>query len=535
MSSTTHLTASDLNRSICTFAGLLRAQKEVINRLNVYPVPDGDTGTNMSLTMESVVEGLRALPATATMGEVSKVIAHSSLLGARGNSGVILSQMLRGFVQQFPVDGDVPVQRFIESLAVADARAREAVSNPVEGTILSVARAAAEGAVGAATLDAAVHGAREAARRALAFTPEQLPVLKNAGVVDSGGTGYLLWLDALCHVVAGDELPETPELPDIDVTVVAPASSSIADLRYEVMFLLEGNDDAMPAFRAAWEAIGDSIVIVGDSGFYNCHIHTDHVGPAIEAALDMGRPRDIRVTNLLDQVAEEQWVRDGVASAFDGTTAVVAVAAGPGLVALLTSMGVHTIVTGGQGMNPSTAELAAAVRATGASNVVILPNNKNIRLVAEQVQSFVDVTVCVVATNSVMQGLSAMMGYNPSETASVNAAAMGERLTAIRDGEVTMAVRSSQSDAGLVNEGDWIGLTRDGIVTVAATAVDAVLGLCATLMDANAEICTMVTGDGVHPDDVTTLVARLEETYPNIEFEVHDGGQPLYPYLLSVE
>jgi len=241
------------------------------------------------------------------------------------------------------------------------------------------------------------------------------------------------------------------------------------------------------------------------------------------------------VTNLLDQVAEEQWVRDGVASAFDGTTAVVAVAAGPGLVALLTSMGVHTIVTGGQGMNPSTAELAAAVRATGASNVVILPNNKNIRLVAEQVQSFVDVTVCVVATNSVMQGLSAMMGYNPSETASVNAAAMGERLTAIRDGEVTMAVRSSQSDAGLVNEGDWIGLTRDGIVTVAATAVDAVLGLCATLMDANAEICTMVTGDGVHPDDVTTLVARLEETYPNIEFEVHDGGQPLYPYLLSVE
>ena len=362
MTSLTSLSAADVSRAVITFDALLRAQKEVINRLNVYPVPDGDTGTNMSLTMNSVVKALHDLGDQASLAEVTQAIATSSLMGARGNSGVILSQLLRGITKTFPSDGTVDVASLQAGLTLADELARQAVSRPVEGTILSVARAAAQGAASATSLEEAVVEARSAAKEALAKTPEQLPVLKRAGVVDSGGTGLVLWFDALCHVVTGEELPVTPALPTTvsveELDEATDGESSIADLRYEVMFLLDGDDDAMPAFRAAWESLGDSIVIVGGDGFYNCHIHTDHIGPSIEAALAVGRPRDIRVTDLLEQTGEEGWVleaapRENVSAP---TTAVVAVALGEGVAQLLTSSGVAEVVMGGQTMNPSTAE-----------------------------------------------------------------------------------------------------------------------------------------------------------------------------------
>jgi len=274
------LTAGDVRTVVQRFSELLEAHREVINRLNVYPVPDGDTGTNMSLTVASVVRELAEQPATATMGEVCKAIAHGSLMGARGNSGVILSQMLRGVAETLRDDEVVSPGTLAGALTHADRMARQAVVRPVEGTILTVARAAAEGAQDAVDLTSLARGARAASREALERTPELLPVLAQAGVVDAGGAGLCLLLDALCHVVAGDPLPTAPSLEGISVHAPEPAAhhDAVSDLRYEVMYFLEAPDGAVSGFKDLWTAIGDSIVVVGGDGLYNCHIHTDVAG-----------------------------------------------------------------------------------------------------------------------------------------------------------------------------------------------------------------------------------------------------------------
>ena len=316
------LAAGDVRTVVERFSGLLETHREVINRLNVYPVPDGDTGTNMSLTVASVVHELHEQPASATMAEVCQAVAHGSLMGARGNSGVILSQLLRGVAETFRDHVVVDPSTLAEALARADRMARQAVVRPIEGTILSIARAAAKGAEGAADLTGLVRGARDASRVALERTPEQLAVLAQAGVVDAGGAGLCLLLDALCNVVAHDPLPEPPSLDDLAVRAPellgAHHDGSTGELRYEVMYFLEAPDAAVGGFKDVWAGLGDSIVVVGGDGLYNCHIHTDDVGAAIEAALDVGRPRGIRVTDLAEQVMEERWVREGALAPSDG-------------------------------------------------------------------------------------------------------------------------------------------------------------------------------------------------------------------------
>ena len=535
------LFAKDLERAVRVFDALLREHRELINRLNVYPVPDGDTGTNMSLTMTSVVQALDGLPDPAPLRDVAAAIARASLLGARGNSGVILSQMLRGFVHGMADVDAVEVDLLVAGLVRADEMARAAVSNPVEGTILSVARA---GALGAKShpeyLESSVTAAREAARAALAQTPEQLPVLKQAGVVDSGGTGLLLWFDALCHVIADTPLPTMPEGYDPDEVhpfwsdVVPETPGPLAELRYEVMYLLEGDDDRVPAFRQTWERLGDSIVIVGGEGLYNCHIHTDHIGPAIEAALDVGRPRDIRVTDLLEAAADAGHHADHGESPVPHT-AVVAVVLGSGNAALYHSLGAREVVMGGQTMNPSTAELVAAVEATGASHVIILPNNKNIRPVSLQIDALVTATVRVVPTDTVLEGLAAMMGYHPDGDAEENEASMRSFAEQVVTGEVTRAVRDTTSDAGAVRAGDWIGLSRQGICSVAPSLEEALTALAVSLGSEDHELLTVLEGEGSSAAVTQHLVAQVHERFPAINVDVHAGGQPLYPYLLGFE
>lgn len=548
MTALTTLTAADFSKAVVTFDALLRAQKDVINRLNVYPVPDGDTGTNMSLTMQSVVKGLKELPASATLGDVVGVVSSSSLMGARGNSGVILSQMLRGLTSTFPTDGVVDTAQLVAGLTVADELARQAVSRPVEGTILSVARAAAEGARREqGCLESLVHGARDAARSALALTPEQLPVLKQAGVVDSGGTGLVLWFEALCNVVAGDPLPEVPDvasLPDVAATAWLPEPDTelraLAGLKYEVMFLLEGDDGSMPAFRQRWETLGDSIVIVGGDGLYNCHVHTDDVGAAIEASLDVGRPRDIRVTDLLEEVREESWVVEGgvtpsLQRSDAPTTAVVAVVTGEGVAQLFSSLGARELVVGGQTMNPSTADLVAAVNASGSQQVIVLPNNKNIRAVAEQVQGLVSARVLVVPTTSVTEGLAAMVGYNGDATVESNASVMSSFASAVDSGEVTRAVRDTSTEAGPVHEGDWIGLTKNGVSIIGQDLTDVATRLLTTLCTDRHELVTILAGEGSTPAITEALVAHMRARHGDVSVDVHFGGQPLYPYLFGFE
>jgi DAK2 domain fusion protein YloV len=546
MSTRESLCADDLRAVTATFAQLLRSHKEVINRLNVYPVPDGDTGTNMALTIESVVAELDALGEDPSMSEVCGAVAHGSLMGARGNSGVILSQLLRGLVEKFKVLEEIDPATLADALAHADELARQAVVRPIEGTILSVAKAGALGAKSdTSSLANLARAARIAASEALAYTPEQLPVLKQAGVVDSGGTGLLLMFDALCFHVAGDPLPIAPDAESITVHVqenVAHSGDDIADLRYEVMYLLDADDQKIPAFRDVWSGLGDSIVIVGGDGLYNCHIHTDDIGGSIEAALDAGRPREIRVTDLAEQVVEERWVREGTAVQEEShteeeapPTSVVAVVVGDGIGRIFRSLGVRGLVKGGQTMNPSTAELVDAVLATGSNEVVILPNNKNIRPVAEQVAALVDIVVTVVPTNSVVEGFGALLAYDPAASASDNAQSMSASSAHVIAGEVTKAVRDTTTEAGEVHDGDWIGLDAKGVVSVADSIAVAAIGLLAKLISPDHELLTIIEGEGSTPANTRRITEYVGDELTNLTVEVHHGGQPLYPYLFGIE
>ncbi|MDE3030238.1 MAG: DAK2 domain-containing protein [Acidobacteriota bacterium] len=540
MTSLTTLSAADLSRAVTTYAGLLRAQRDVINRLNVYPVPDGDTGTNMTLTLESVVADVNALGTELTMSAVCRAIAQGSLMGARGNSGVILSQMLRGLIQGFS-DDPVDATQLAAGLVRADLLARQAVARPVEGTILSVARAAAEGARDSTSLESVVHAARDAARVALARTPDQLAVLKQAGVVDSGGTGLVLWFDALCHVVSGDPLPTTPDLDSLGLPALHEAADyEESGLRYEVMFLLDAPDDEMTAFRRAWDALGDSIVIVGGEGLYNCHIHSNDVGAAIEAALDVGRPRQIRVSDLSEQVIEERWVREAnvlpeAPVTPVPTTAVVAVVVGDGVGRIFTTLGVRRLVVGGQSMNPSTAELVEAVRATGSTQVVILPNNRNIRAVAEQVDALVDADVRVVPTDSIVEGFAALLSYDPDESAEENFKSMSLSAQHVVAGEVTRAVRDAQTEAGDVARGDWIGLGAGGVLAIAPSLAQVNAALLGRLVRDEHELLTVIEGEGASDEVTAELRSFVTAHFPRLGVEVHHGGQPLYPYFFGVE
>ena len=539
----TSLGASDVREVVATYLELLRAHREVLNRLNVYPVPDGDTGTNMTLTVESVAIALAGLGADATLEAVGQAIAHGSLMGARGNSGVILSQILRGVVEEVGHADALDAKTLAAALARADEMARQAVVHPVEGTILSIARAAARAAANHEDdLTALVRAARDAAIAALAITPEQLPALARAGVVDAGGSGLVLLLHALCREVAGDALPAAPPLESVPVHVHEVVGASPGGPTYEVMFLLEGDDARLPAFREVWMGLGESIVIVGGQGLYNCHIHTDDIGAALEASLDVGRPREIRVTNLVDQVLEERWVREATIEGLPEVerppapaTSVVAVVVGEGVGRIFYSLGVRELVAGGQSMNPATADLVKAVAATGSPEVVILPNNKNVRLVAERVGDLVDQVVRVVPTDSVIEGVAALLAYDPAASAEENAAAMTASAATVTAGEVTRAVRDTECDLGPIRRGDWIGLGPGGVRAVADSVSGAARALIAALATPEHELVTLIEGDGSSPANTRRITDYLAEEFPHLAVEVHHGGQPLYPYYVGLE
>ena len=543
-----------------TFRDAMKAHAPGINRLNVYPVPDGDTGTNMARTLDAVVAELDG--ADHAMQPTCQAISHGSLMGARGNSGVILSQILRGLAGTIAEvkDGSVTASQMADALKKASAAAYEAVLKPIEGTILTVVREAADGAAVAvasgATLSATLQAARVAGRDALARTPDMLPVLKDAGVVDAGGAGFLLLLDSAIHVVDGEPMPEPDESAGPSVEQFEAVAKrhhddgtvDVSELRYEVMFLLDLDDSHASEFKQAWGSIGDSIVVVGGDGLYNCHIHTNDIGAAIEAPLLLGgRPKQIRVTDLFEEVSEEHAAREAelgapitsrttTSSLPPVTCAVVAVASGDGLAELFGQLGVHGVISGGQTLNPSTAELLAAVERMNARQVVILPNNKNIIPVAKQIDALTTKDVRVVPTCSMPEALAALVSYDPEASAESNARSMTEAAESMATGEITQAVRDTNSDAGQVTEGDWIGIVRgDGIVSIAGTLVSSATQLLEHLIDDSRELLTIVTGEDATTAHTDQISAWVSENHPDVAIEVHAGGQPLYPYLFGVE
>jgi len=550
------LSADHFRQTVVTFRDTMKAHAAGINRLNVYPVPDGDTGTNMSRTLDAVVAELDG--ASDTFASTCQAISHGSLMGARGNSGVILSQILRGIAGTFSTVTEVTGAKLAEALKAASVAAYDAVLKPIEGTILTVVRESADAAViaadGGGNLRAVLHSARAAGRTALANTPEQLPVLKQAGVVDAGGAGFLLLLDSAMHVIDGEALPEPSEDagPDLDAITheVKSGEVDVSELRYEVMFLLDLDDAFAKDFKNAWGEIGDSIVVVGGDGLYNCHVHTNDIGAAIEAPLALGgRPRAIRVTDLFEEVAEEHAKRDehvrgtGVhASAHTTpslppvTCAVVAVASGEGIAELFGQLGVHGVISGGQTLNPSTAELLDAVERMNAQQVILLPNNKNIIPVARQVAELTTKDIRVVPTCSMPEALACLVVYDPESSAEHNAREMTAAANSVATGEITQAVRDTDSDAGAITAGDWIGIVRgDGIVSIGGTWRAAATQLLEILITSDREIVTILEGTDATAAMTEELRSWLGENFGNVEVEVHRGGQPLYPYLFGVE
>lgn len=532
----------------------LAAAREEIDALNVYPVPDGDTGTNMYLTMESGRSALREHlaevqasepDAEPDLREALMVYGRAVLLGARGNSGVILSQLLTALLRRMGQGGpaDRSALLMAEGFALASDAAYAAVGNPVEGTMLSVAKAAAVAAADCAA-DPATHlgdvlrAAAHAAREALERTPEQMQLLRDAGVVDAGGRGLCVILEAAETAVTGKRAVGTPAalgakapmprpLPTGDLTADGPA--------YEVMYLLDVEPDdetrAVPELRAALGRLGDSVVVVGGDGLWNVHVHTDDVGAAVEAGIDTGRPRRIRVTHFAEQVnraRERDAERRG--------RAVVAVVAGDGLGAIFREAGAHVIV-GGPGRRPSTGEVLEAVVATGAEEVVVLPNDPDSVGVAEAAAVAAGeqgLRVVVVPTRAQVQGIAAMAVHEPGRAFDADVVQMTSAFRGTRHGALTVAVKQAMTTAGPCEVGDVLGVLQGDFAIVGEDLFEVGVQLLERMLGSGGELVTLVAGEGCG-DLVDRCQDWVETHHAGVDVLVYDGGQERYPLLLAVE
>ena len=537
------LDADAVRRWMAASREALAAARDEIDDLNVYPVPDGDTGTNLLLTIESVVEAVEETAPTADLGEVSGAMARGALMGARGNSGVILSQLLRGLADVLAESDACAGSELKRALRRAAELAYEAVASPVEGTLLTVARECADGveAVESSELVEVVREAVAAAARSLAGTPELLPQLKAAGVVDAGGRGLCVLLEALQQVVTG-EAPEPSTAPQLlvprDRSGLARAREEGSDaFAYEVQYLLADADErALEQLKEVLGGLGDSLAVVGGDGLWNVHVHVNDVGAAVEAGVEAGRPSRITVTRFADQMGEGAQGLP-VMNERPGGRAVVAVAPGEGLAALFTGSGA-VVVEGGPSSNPSTGELLDALRRAGAAEVVLLPNDGNtlgVASVAAGQARDEGFSVAVVPTRSVLQGLAAVAVGDPTRSFADDVAAMAEAAGSTRWAEVTTAVRESATMAGICRPGDVLGLLEGDVVLIGSEVEAVALELVDRMLDGGGELVTVVTGADAPEGAGARLTEHVERSRPAVEVVAYEGGQPHYPLLLGVE
>jgi DAK2 domain fusion protein YloV len=516
----------------------LRAHQHEIDELNVYPVPDGDTGTNLVLTLTSALEALEAVespePEGHPLGRAMRRMARGALLGARGNSGVIVSQILRGMADTLTGAVAVRGSELARALRTASEAAYSAVARPVEGTVLSVVKAAADGAgrIASDDLVAVARAAARSASEALARTPQQLPVLAAAGVVDAGGQGLCLLLDALVEALGSDvPIAEVPPAVVKSETSGMAATALPSSPGYEVQYLLDAAPDRIDPLRSQLDRLGNSLVIAGDAPTWSVHVHVDDVGAAIEAGIEAGRLHRISVTRLEEHVHPHRRFDDPPAHP-TGRGAVL-VATGDGLTALFTSEGA-TVVD----RNPSTAEMLAAIRSTGAGHVVLLPNDANthaVAVTAAREAALAGIRVSVVPTRSPVQSLAALAVRDPQRDFADDVIAMAEAAGACRSGEVCTASREALTVAGRCRPGDLLGLV-DGEVNVIGADVEEV---CRRLLDrmlgGGGELVTFVLGADAPPELEETLRAHVSQSWPFVEVQCYAGGQPRYHLLVGVE
>jgi uncharacterized protein len=523
----------------------LAEAREEIDALNVYPVPDGDTGTNMYLTVSAARDALR----DEVLGDPSadlvaglQAFRRGALLGARGNSGVILSEMLGAFAQR--VAAREPGERnaivVAEGLTRASDASYAAVGEPVEGTILTVARAAAEaGAARAADGEArardVVAAAAESAREALARTPDQLQTLRDAGVVDAGGRGLSVILDAAETVLTGRRpIPVTTPMGRATIPVPHPAGDLTPDgPAYEVMYLLDAEDDRILGLKQDLAPLGDSLVVVGGDGLFNVHVHVHDVGAAIEAGIKAGRPYRVRVTHFADQVAEarqESVERSG--------RRIVTVAAGPGLAALFAEAGA-VVVEGAPGRRPSTGQILEAITTCGAEEIVVLPNDPDsvraAEVAARTAESDEKLTVAVIPTRAQVQGLAALAVHEPGRTFQQDVLEMTATASRARHGAVTVAARQAITMAGTCQPGDVLGVVEGDFAVIGDDLYAVATDVLGRLLGGGGELVTLVTGEGAADDLATRCATHVEEHHPHVDVVVYDGGQARYPLLISVE
>ena len=530
------LDASGIRRWADLGLAALGRHRAEIDALNVFPVPDGDTGTNMFLTFESAATALHDAGADLDLGTTVRTFAHGALLGARGNSGIILSQLVRGFSETL---GDLrPSSNALaqhEALTTAFRRAADsayaAVANPLEGTVLTVARAAADGvsALGPGTsLAALVTAAADSAAEALARTPEQLEVLARAGVVDAGGRGLVVILEALVETVTGVRRDPGPTAPAIPWEIHGEGDDGG---QYEVMFLLDAEEAGVHALRAALSDLGDSVVVVGGGGLWNVHVHTDDVGAAVEAGVEAGRPHQIRVTDLRRQAAELR------ASTQVEGRAVVAVAHGPGTAALLEAAGA-VVVRATANITPSTAELLDGVRRAGTTEVVLLPSDSDIRPVAEAAAEKAradGLRITVVPTRSIVQTLAAVAVHDSSSRFDDAVVSMTRAAGATSYGGVSVASREALTNAGTCHVGDVLGIAAGDVIEIGETVEDVAVRVLDRLLSTGGELVTIVRGEDADDTMTSTVARRLRRAYPGVEVVVYDGGQPFWPLIVGVE
>ena len=545
-----------LQKAFIAGAYNLERNKDYINELNVFPVPDGDTGSNMSLTIMAAAREVSALE-NPSMDELSKKISSGSLRGARGNSGVILSQLLRGFCKEIKGKKQITVSVLADGFVRAVETAYKAVMKPKEGTILTVAKGVAEKAVELSEMDMDFetlgqeildHG-----NEVLKQTPELLPVLKEAGVVDSGGQGLMEFLTGAYNGLTGKEEIKEPVTSGGAAKAQAMSSEEIdtSHIKYgyctEFIIMLEKeyNAEIEAKFKESLTSIGDSLVVVSDDEIVKVHVHTNHPGLAFEKGLEYGSLTSMKVDNMREEhkekviheqdrkkAAEQEAAKEEPKKPFG----FVAVSVGEGLNDIFKDLGVDHIIEGGQTMNPSTEDVLDAISKVNAETVFVFPNNKNIILAANQAAEIEEEKqVIVIPTKTIPQGISALISFDETATAEANQAGMEDAITAVKSGQVTYAVRDTSIDGKEIKTGDYMGIDDAGIQAVGQDITEVVKDLIGAMADEDSELLSIYYGSDVEEEKANALVEAVQAAYPDFEVEAHAGGQPIYYYILSLE
>jgi DAK2 domain fusion protein YloV len=532
-----YIDGSMLKKMFINAANTLSNNKDTVDALNVFPVPDGDTGTNMSLTLYSAVDELHRLK-DETAGSVAEAVANGSLMGARGNSGVILSQLFRGFAARLKGKKNVDTDLFAKALSEGVETAYKAVMRPTEGTILTVAREMAAKAIEIAgsvdLFDRFIEQIMAQANDTLERTPQMLDVLAQAGVVDAGGKGLVYIVLGFLTAIKGEDIHPIEQKPVISDKGARVIEEFDIRFPYCTEFIIMEPSGTPDGLKAAISHLGDSMLVVGDNKVIKLHIHTANPGKVIEEALKLGQLSRIKVENMKEQHRSiiEKEINDVLTGKEYG---IISIAMGQGFEELFKDLGVDVVIQGGQTMNPSTQDILKAIEELNAKNIIILPNNGNVIMAANQAKDLSNKSVYVIPSKSMPQGISAMVAFNGMKAVDDNYDDMVKNLESVKTGQVTYAVRDSVFDGFEIEEGDIIGIGEGSIRVKGKSAEEVAYDLVISMADQDSEIITIFYGQDVNAEAAELLAERLEQEFGDCEIELHPGGQPVYYYIVAVE